>query len=319
MRPQSNAATALSFAKSSFAPYPAGGGDPARLDTLLDTVRVTPVSAVGYDCTPAWHVAERVLPDSMWYWVESGRGGGYVRSAEESFTFSAGDLIVMPRGEAQSTWSAPRTDVRLYSIHFYADAFGGMDLCALLGLRGRLPCAMPETAGRASRELARLHALRPPGMVEGMRALVWEVLLEAVRLHAATMSDGPIPDAWPQYARIEPLLEWLRRNLHRPELSVAGLARQAHCSTVSLRRLFHAAMHESPVTVIRRARIERACALLKTGTRSIKEIAALCGFSSVPFFNRVFRETIGCAPGCYRRRREFDSRDAAVRSAASFG
>ncbi len=51
---------------------------------------------------------------------------------------------------------------------------------------------------------------------------------------------------------------------------------------------------------INRLRISESCRRLKVGSDYIAEIAYSVGFTSVPYFNRVFRDQCGLTPSQYR-------------------
>ena len=44
--------------------------------------------------------------------------------------------------------------------------------------------------------------------------------------------------------------------------------------------------------------------MLKSGAKTITEIAFACGYSDVTYFNRVFKKTYGISPGEYRKNRD---------------
>ncbi len=48
-------------------------------------------------------------------------------------------------------------------------------------------------------------------------------------------------------------------------------------------------------------RLEYACHLLKNGSQSVTEICFACGFSSPPYFSRLFRREIGMSPQQYAK------------------
>ena len=57
-----------------------------------------------------------------------------------------------------------------------------------------------------------------------------------------------------------------------------------------------------PPELIRNMQVDRAVTMLETGTKTVTEIAAECGFSSLRSFNRVFYEAMGETPTQCRRR-----------------
>ena len=49
-------------------------------------------------------------------------------------------------------------------------------------------------------------------------------------------------------------------------------------------------------------RLETACKLLGDGARRISDVAFESGFESIPYFNRAFRQQLGCSPTEFRER-----------------
>ncbi len=89
-------------------------------------------------------------------------------------------------------------------------------------------------------------------------------------------------------------------HLSSPELTVEAVAEELNISPAHLRRIFHRVFGASPVQFIRRARITRATNLMTVPGLCFEEIARQCGFSSYPYFCRVFREVTGMTPARYR-------------------
>ena len=47
---------------------------------------------------------------------------------------------------------------------------------------------------------------------------------------------------------------------------------------------------------------QKAAELLASGTMSVAEAGALCGFEDASYFTKTFREMKGCTPSAYRAR-----------------
>lgn len=69
-------------------------------------------------------------------------------------------------------------------------------------------------------------------------------------------------------------------------------------------RLFKKEMGLSVVTYVNAQRLQRATEELRFKRKSIKRIAAECGFHSSGYFSRIFREQLGISPLEYRRRHQ---------------
>ncbi len=113
-------------------------------------------------------------------------------------------------------------------------------------------------------------------------------------------------------AALDPLLDWLRRNLQRP-LTLAAIAGRAGMSVRTLSRKFRQQTGTTPLRWILAARVRRAQHLLETTTLGIEQVATRCGFESAPSFREHFGRIAGLSPSAYRR--GFNARPARPRAA----
>jgi AraC family transcriptional regulator len=92
----------------------------------------------------------------------------------------------------------------------------------------------------------------------------------------------------------------LERHLdHR--LAVEEMARLVNLSPGRLAHLFKSEMELSIQQYVTEIRLAKAKDQLETSFLSVKEIAALVGFRSVPRFVGCFKNKIGSTPAAYRK------------------
>ncbi|MBQ8409990.1 MAG: helix-turn-helix domain-containing protein [Clostridia bacterium] len=84
--------------------------------------------------------------------------------------------------------------------------------------------------------------------------------------------------------------------------SIYSLAVRAEMSEVYFRKLFKSVMGVSPAKFITDCRIARAKELLTAEYLSPVDVAERCGFSSVSYFCRVFKKSVGITPSEYKKR-----------------
>jgi len=66
-------------------------------------------------------------------------------------------------------------------------------------------------------------------------------------------------------------------------------------------RAFRTSVKVTPHVYVMRARVERACVMMKSSPAALSQISIECGFSDQAHFNRVFRSLVGLSPGRWRR------------------
>jgi AraC-like DNA-binding protein len=84
-------------------------------------------------------------------------------------------------------------------------------------------------------------------------------------------------------------------------ISLKDVAHSVGISKEYLARCFHQETGVTLVTYLNRYRISQAKARLEAGQQNLTDIALEVGFSSVPYFSRVFRQEVGVSPSAYRQ------------------
>jgi len=135
----------------------------------------------------------------------------------------------------------------------------------------------PRAAGEVARQLV-VYLRRSGGQAQFSAVL------------AAQSSDHePVRD----------VLTWLTDNL-TADLSIPALALHAHLSDRQFSRVFKAEVGITPAEHVEAVRMESACRLLETTSKSMEQIAADCGFGVPETMNRTFRRRLNTTPGAHR-------------------
>ena len=85
-------------------------------------------------------------------------------------------------------------------------------------------------------------------------------------------------------------------------LTRADVARRAGISTAHLAELLQERTGRSLTALLREARVDRACDLLRTTELSLAAIAAECGFCDQSYFTNVFQQLKKETPKQYREK-----------------
>ena len=99
---------------------------------------------------------------------------------------------------------------------------------------------------------------------------------------------------------LENLLFFINNN-YMHKLSLEELSEHIHTDKYRLCRLFKSATGGTLVEYINFLRLTKAEELLNQTNLSATEIAMETGFSSLQYFNKVFKNTMGCSPIKYRQ------------------
>lgn len=98
---------------------------------------------------------------------------------------------------------------------------------------------------------------------------------------------------------VRDVLTWLTDNL-TADLSIPALAVRANLSDRQFSRVFKAEVGITPAEHVEAVRMEAACRLLETTSKSVEQIAAVCGFGVPETMNRAFRRRLNTTPGEHR-------------------
>ncbi len=104
-----------------------------------------------------------------------------------------------------------------------------------------------------------------------------------------------------QISKIIPMTEYIDNNF-RNKILLGDIAKYANIDKYYLCKLFKSICGATVVEYINFVRLLNAQDLLEGTAEPIAEIAFECGFSSVQYFNRVFKKYRDCSPRAYRQR-----------------
>ena len=100
---------------------------------------------------------------------------------------------------------------------------------------------------------------------------------------------------------IGPLIKRYVKNNISKKLTLKDIARNLHCSTVTLTEHFKAEFGMTINEYITKKRMDLAEKLLLTTEKPLREIATLSGFSDVEYFSRTFKKHHMISPAAWRR------------------
>lgn len=98
------------------------------------------------------------------------------------------------------------------------------------------------------------------------------------------------------------LRDSIRQNMGDSDFTVERLGEELGLSRVQLYRKVKALTGQTPVDLLKKARLERARLLVERTDKSISEIAYEVGFTAPSYFNKCFKDEFGVSPGVLRER-----------------
>lgn len=244
---------------------------------------------------------------------------------------SEGDLVIIPRGVAQVLRDDPdRPTVPLgqllqdgavneAGVLTYGTGEGGARLlCGFCGFDELLDhpviAGLPDMIVIKPRELGaepwaaatlRLLTLEADLGAQGMGEIMSR-LLEIVLVQTVRRMPSPWDGAALGYvtALKDPQLSKALLAIHNePHLvwTIGDLAKAAGMSRARFAKRFAALVGLPPIAYLTNWRLMKACRLLRDTGLGTGEIAARCGYASLPSFSRRFKSAFGIGPGAYRR------------------
>ena len=99
---------------------------------------------------------------------------------------------------------------------------------------------------------------------------------------------------------INRLRDSIRQNMGDSDFTVERLGEEVGLSRVQLYRKVKALTGQTPVDLLKKARLERARLLVEKTDKSISEIAYEVGFTAPSYFNKCFKDEFGVSPGALR-------------------
>lgn len=99
--------------------------------------------------------------------------------------------------------------------------------------------------------------------------------------------------------QLKPVLFYMNEN-YSADLSLEQLASCVYLSREQFCRSFKKLTGLTPFTYLIRLRILKSCELLLSDHKKIADIASLCGFSNISYFNREFKRFMHMNPKAYR-------------------
>jgi len=105
----------------------------------------------------------------------------------------------------------------------------------------------------------------------------------------------------PYTNRVLHIIEYIHKNYYNPNINVESLCAHFNISESQMRRIFQKSLKLSPLKYIQSVRISHAKDMLCYDNASIEDVAFNCGYSSLYYFSRVFKQITGYNPSKFSK------------------
>jgi AraC-like DNA-binding protein/quercetin dioxygenase-like cupin family protein len=99
--------------------------------------------------------------------------------------------------------------------------------------------------------------------------------------------------------RLQNIFSYVEQHFHE-EIQIQRIAQVAHLSVPSFCTYFKKIMNSTFTDFVNQYRIQRACQMIQL-EKTIYETCFACGFNSVAYFNKVFKEVTQKTPSAFRK------------------
>jgi len=264
------------------------------------------------------------------HWITAGKAW-ICLEGESPLSVEAGDLVVLPEGDAHLMGSGPRVEPadneqilkRIFKgapdvprlcdggemttivcgylcrdTHMNPLLLSGLPRLLKVSILNRPACSWMEQSILFSAAQGRAGTM---GLEALLAKLSEALLVETLRQYATEQPDAKT--GWLAAARnpdmrralallhLEPAREW----------SIEELAQEAGVSRSVLAVRFQRYLGTAPMTYLLRWRLQLGARALRTTNTSVAEIASASGYRSEAAFNRAFKREFGVPPARFRR------------------
>ncbi len=99
---------------------------------------------------------------------------------------------------------------------------------------------------------------------------------------------------------VEKAILFMRKNVGK-KLLLADIANEAGLSASHFSLLFRKKTGHAPMDYLIHLKMQKACQLLDSTSKRVKEVSALTGYDDQYYFSRIFKKVMGISPDKYRR------------------
>ena len=233
---------------------------------------------------------EEISYNKLYYILE---GTFHIEINGETFEGQPGQMFFLPCNSKQCYHAYGNCNARKMWIHFTAPC-GEKDLFETVDVRPFITVEDPEKVQEIFRTIFRCSTLGTVSNILELKSAILRLLAYYMEGSNILFPDLKLDD------RFERVIRYIDEHLAE-EIRLDDLAQQMYLNSNYFIKFFKRNSGMSPIEYVVKTRVYRAKQYLQDTDMSIKDIAAKCGFTSVYYFDRVFKRYMGFTPSEYRR------------------
>ena len=232
---------------------------------------------------------------------------GTMLLGEQQAPFYSGYVTCIARNVPHTTWSDPGSH-SLWS-YLFVD---------VVGLLGHTSLSFIPDLQAFNRMLANCRFMLAPEEQPWARPLIQEIIDECVHQYTGyqvcvralvltlmvrllrIFPEEVTKETYLGVTALNPALDYLYEHYNQT-FPLETLADTCHMSPTHFRRLFHAQMGTNPLNFLHQVRILKSCTYLRMSEKTVAEIAAQVGYTSLSCFNQHFQRVMGATPSSWRK------------------
>ena len=135
---------------------------------------------------------------------------------------------------------------------------------------------------------------------EAIKSFAQSFVIELIRLQSQKKELKQTTSRVKWLTEIEPALTYVEKE-YASKISIGQLAKICSMSESHFRKIFAEHMNMKPLEFVHFIRMQKACEMMETTSKSMDEIAYSIGFESVSSFNRNFQKMFSITPYQYKK------------------
>lgn len=267
-----------------------GGSEHSFLETSLQNLTIDYL--VGSDTTlwPGWGGRNITVAFNKFYYLTE--GDFHIEIDGRVYEGKPGQLFLLPSNSDQYYHAYNSNTARKKWIHFNSNC-GKKDLFELLNVGDYIEVDDPDY----------ISGLFDSILNHGSHHSVEDILIvksDILQLLSYYLSKAQLKYSAPILdSRFEAVLRYIDEHISE-EIRLTDLSQLVYLNPNYFIRCFKNRIGMSPMEYILMTRVNRAKYYLQSTALPIKDISFMCGFSTVYYFDRIFKRYTGITPSIYR-------------------